>query len=275
MTFKIHIYLIFVYFFLVTSLNSQNLGLYFTGSCPQKSLQNLGYKNGLGFSLEYLSNQLIKKESFCLRLSIGFDAQWHGHKNIDSITFNTPNNDKGYSRFENSCVGLFLGPKFTFNYGLWEPYFELNLAFRQFMTNQISTFYKEPIDYQKSTSTSILSNNTNHYGLGLGSLYHITDNILFDMRVSYSFGTKTDFVSLNSVSLGKNGVDSYDYKIMKANASDLLFYRIGFIFHLKKNKNVSSNTFDYSSPIERTNSQNTRKKPVPNPKIINKIKPKT
>lgn len=104
------------------------------------------------------------------------------------------------------------------------------------MTNQISTFYKEPIDYQKSTSNSILSNNTNHYGLGLGTLYHITDNILFDMRLAYSFGTKTDFVNLNSVSLGKNGVDSYDYKIMKANASDLLFYRIGFIFHLKKIK---------------------------------------
>ena len=80
MTFKINIYLIFVYFFLVTNLNAQNLGLYFTGSCPQKSLQNLGYKNGLGFSLEYLSNQLIKKESFSLRLSIGFDAQWHGNK---------------------------------------------------------------------------------------------------------------------------------------------------------------------------------------------------
>ena len=95
------------------------------------------------------------------------------------------------------------------------------------------------------------------------------------MRVSYSFGKKTDFVNLNSVSLGKNGIESYDYKIMKANASDLLFYRIGFIFHLKKNKNVSSNTFDYSSPIETTKSQNKIKKTVPNPKIINKTKPKT
>ncbi len=265
MLLKLNIYFILIFFFLFTNLKSQNIGFYFNASSPQKSLQNLGYKNGLGFSFEYLSNQLIKKESFSLRLSIGLDAQWHGHKNIDSIIFNTSNNDKGYSRFENLCSGLFLGPKFTFNYGLWEPYFELNLALRQFITNQINTFYKAPIDYQKSTSTLILSNNTNHYGLGFGTLYHITGNILFDMRVSYSNGTKTDFVNLNSVSLAKNGVENFDYKIMKANTSDLLFYRIGFIFHLQKNKNDSPNTFFNSSPTNV-------KKPVPNPKIINKPK---
>ena len=122
--------ILFIIFFISFEINAQHyLGFYLNGSTPQKSLADSGYKNGLGFSFEYLSDKLVKKKYFNIRIGIGFDIQSHGHKRIDSISAEDKNNpnislkEKGFLLSRNNSFVLNLLLPQSFPHHLMERLF--------------------------------------------------------------------------------------------------------------------------------------------------------
>ncbi|MSQ78858.1 MAG: hypothetical protein EXR21_04170 [Flavobacteriaceae bacterium] len=248
------------------SLQSQHyFGFYLNGSRPLGSLHDSGWRKGLGFSFEYLSKPLLSKEEddedregFDLRIGSGLDFQWHGSRRFDSLPFKTTNNDTGYTKFGHNTFGLFVGPKLVYKVNDWEPYLELNLAIRNFNTSQVNTFYKEVAAYERSTSTNVNHYWIPHIGLGLGVMKQLGKRAIFDMRVCYSMGGRIKMTSLPDIKLGQNGQDAFIQKYVHPSASNMLFFRVGFMFKLDKSDRDDDSPIytepqpDYSNPKPNT-----------------------
>ncbi len=268
--------LVTLLFFAALQCQSQHyLGFYLNGSRPLGSLNDSGWRKGLGFSFEYLSKPLLSKEEddedregFDIRIGAGLDFQWHGHRRFDSLPFNTTNSDTGYAKFGHNTFGFFVGPKLVYKINDWEPYLELNLAIRSFNTSQVNTFYKEVAGYERSTSSTVNQYWVPHIGLGLGVIKHLGKRAIFDLRLCYSMGGRIKMTSLPDTKLGQNGQDAFVHKYVYPSASNMLFFRVGFMFRLgrrdRDNDEMPTRTEqqpDYTNPPPNNN----RPAPLPRP----------
>jgi hypothetical protein len=150
---KLKATLLFVIFAVsVSAQNNSTIGFYLNIFKPGEALKASGWKTSAGFSAEYISKSLWnpKKGPLNFYLGGGFDINAGGSKRVDSVVFNTPNNDKGYMSLTNTVVGVWVGPRisFTIPHSGIQPYIDGHIASRSFGNNLNNTFYNIYIYYK-------------------------------------------------------------------------------------------------------------------------------
>ncbi|HYG16788.1 MAG TPA: hypothetical protein VEC12_13610 [Bacteroidia bacterium] len=213
-----------------------SLGIYLNGSTAQNQLRDSGYRDGVGFSVEYLSPSLLSLgKRFEVRVGAGFEFLHYGtSRRVENLVMGTPNNDLGSVKLQNQMVGFYVAPKFIFNTGNFSPYFDVFAAIRGFNSYQVTRLNQEVEGYERNSSKSVLENGVGQWGGSLGLLYHLNSNISFDARVSYSTGGTIKFTDLNSVMRNPDMQSDVKYRNITSPVSDLLVFRIGVLFRLKK-----------------------------------------
>ncbi len=248
-----------------TGLKAQSyLNVYLNGSCPMDELKDSAYKDGVGFSIEYLSPSLIKTKNNWFQIRLGFGLEYFyqgGSKKVTDLVFNTPNNDLGSVHINNQMTGLYFAPKFIFNTGRLSPYFDVFAASRSFTTHQVNRFNKEVDGYERETTKRLLLNGRAHYGASLGVIYNLGSRFSFDARVSYSMGDGIKFINLKSVERDPTYESNIGYHVVKAPVSNVLIFRIGVMFRLKRCENCPRSTSSGSST--RPNSNRNTVTPTP------------
>jgi hypothetical protein len=249
-------------------------GLYLNGANPMHQLNDSGYRNGIGFSMEYLSPSLFSssadRKPFEVRIGAGIEFFHHGTSNkIKDVVFDTPNNDLGSVKFQNQMFGFYVAPKFIFNVGRFSPYFDVFANARIFNSYQVNKFNKEVQGYERSSNKPVLQNSAAHYGGSLGIIYNLGNNIAFDLRVSYSTGGAINFVNLNSAAKDPDFKSNVKYSSVQSPVSDMLTYRIGILFKLPKitrSNTVNNNSNNYiNTTPSRPAPKPAQVKPVPLP----------
>ena len=244
-----------------TGLKAQSyVNMYLNGSCPLDGLKDSAYKDGVGFSIEYLSPSLIKTKNDWFQIRLGFGMEYFyqgGSKKVKDLVFNTPNNDLGSVHINNQMTGLYFAPKFIFKTGRLSPYFDVFAASRTFITSQVNRFNKEVDGYERETTKHLLLNGRAHYGASLGVIYNLGSRFAFDARVSYSTGEGIKFINLNSVNRNPNYESNVGYRVVKAPVSNMLIFRIGVMFRLKRCENCPRSTSSENTSSPSINRHNT------------------
>lgn len=248
------------------------LNFYLNGSCPMDGLRDSNYRDGLGFSIEFLSPSIFKTKNnrFEVRLGMGFEFLHYGtSRKVRDLTFDTPNSDLGSVKIKNQMTGFYIGPKFIFNFGRVSPYLDVFGASRSFFTNQINEFNETVPGYEKRSTSLLLRNGRAHYGGSFGVIYNLGSGFAFDARVSYSTGTGIKFIDLNSVTRDPDYESNIKYKVTNTTVSNVLIFRVGVLLQIKKCKDCPkrssgsrrSNTI--SPAPSRPKKQPAKVKPVP------------
>lgn len=244
------------------------LNFYFNGSCPMDALKDSGYKHGLGFSIEFLSADLIKSKAnrIELRLGMGFEfLHYRSSKPVKDLVFNTPDNDLGSVKFNNQMGGFYIGPKFIVNMGKISPYIDVFAATRTFSSHQVNTFNKEVPGYDRNTDYRLAWYRRPHYGASLGLMYNLGKSAVFDLRVSYSMGGDMKFIDLNSPERHPDYESNIKYRYIHSPVSNILIYRVGIMLRLGRCKDCPRRS---STPGQRSVST-----PAPTPAPTSKPKP--
>lgn len=270
---------LFILLLSTTGLKAQSyLNVYLNGSCPMDEFKDSGYKDGVGFSIEYLSPSLIKTKNDWFQIRLGFGLEYFyqgGSKKVTDLVFNTPNNDLGSVHVNNQMSAVYFAPKFIFNTGRISPYFDVFGASRSFTTHQVNRFNKEVDGYERETTKRLLRNGRAHYGASLGLIYNLGSRFAFDARVSYSTGNGIKFIGLNSVKRDDNYESNVAYNVVKTPVSNVLVFRIGVMFRLKRCENCPRSSSNGSST--RPNSNRNTVTPTPKaatpPKKPAEVKP--
>lgn len=252
-----------------TGLKAQSyLNLYLNGSCPMDGLKDSAYKDGVGFSIEYLSPSLVKTKNDWFQIRLGFGMEYFyqgGSKRVTDLVFNTPNNDLGSVHINNQMSAFYFAPKFIFKTGRISPYFDVFAASRTFTTNQVNRFNQQVDGYDRETTKRLLLNGRAHYGASLGVIYNLGSRFAFDARVSYSLGDGIKFINLKSVDRDPNYESNIAYHVVKAPVSNVLVYRIGVMFRLKRSENRTRSTGS-STPTQNNINRNRTVTPQVLPK---------
>jgi hypothetical protein len=248
------------------------IGLYLNGANPMHQLNDSGYRNGIGFSMEYLSPSLfsaLAKKPFEVRIGAGIEFFHHGSSNkIENVVFSTPNNDLGSVKLQNQMFGFYVAPKFIFNVGRFSPYFDVFVNARILNSYQVNRFNKEVQGYERSSSKPVLQNAAAHYGGSVGLIYNLGKAVAFDFRVSYSTGSAINFVNLGTAAKDPDFANNIKYSTTQSPVSDMLTYRIGILFKLPKitNTNTTTNRNNYiNTTPSRPTPRPAEVKPIPLP----------
>lgn len=226
------------------------MGLHFIGASPLNELCDSTYRNGFGFNLEFMSNNLLRNtvnpNILDFRIGGGFDVLFHGSERRD-IVLNTPSNDPGYYSVNNNHIGLLLTGRFMFmGEQKVSPYIDAFVGPRFFNTTETIKPKREITGYEES-STNIANTTTFHYGASLGLMYNFNSTFSLDTRVTYSKGTQADWAVLSSAHADGNFL-KYD---MTTTYTDLFIYRVGIVIKFNKTERTSSNP-GTSTPRRRT-----------------------
>jgi hypothetical protein len=227
------------------------VGFYANYTTPLKQFNDSGYRNGVGFSVEYLSPSIFGNATgpFETRVSAGFEFSHHGSsKKVKDLVFNTPNNDKGSVKIQNLIFGFYVAPRFLFNIGDFSPYVDVIANYRIFNTYQVNRFNNEVPGYERESSTPVIQNGVAHYGGSLGFMYYISKSVCLDARVTYTQGKAVQFANLNSLEKDPNIENSTTYKKVYSPVSDALTFRLGALFTLSPNEDRRSYKSSSISP---------------------------
>ena len=251
------------------------LGFYFNSSLAGNRLKDSGYRNGVGFAVEYLSRPLFRTRNtiFEIRLGMGYEHIQYGRsRKTEDVIFDTPGNDKGWVRLKNTMNAFYISPRFIINAGAIRPYAEVLGGMRAFNTFQQNTFYHEVEDYDKSTSDMIIHNRRIwHYGYSAGIMVELSKYVLFDLRVTHSKGSGISFVNLRTVEKDPAFQSNVRYNTVNVAASDIFMVKAGFVIKLQRSSSQPTTADQqYEEPQAPAETPETPKKPakvkpVPNP----------
>lgn len=261
--------LLLVAFSLSASAQQEHyFGFYLNGLTPQSNLKDSGYRNGGGFSFEYLSPSLFQNYDRVMevRLGAGMEFLFNGGSNkVKDLVFNTPNNDLGWSKFQNNMFGFYVAPKFIFNTGKVKPYFDMMGAVRLFNTYQVNEFNREVSGYERRSTKPVIENAVLHYGGSLGLLYELNKNVMFDMRFSYTTGSTIKYADLSSVRKDPAMQSNVIYNTRTSPVSDVFVFRLGVLFTIDCESSCS-NSYERKRHSEKNKSYTLPGWSPPSPK---------
>ena len=230
------------------------MGLHFVGSSPLNTFCDTGYRNGYGINFEFLSNNLLRKSTNAnnvgIRFGLAFDYQAAGKEKYD-VTLNTPDNDPGYLRYNNSHLGFRGIMRISFlDEGRVNPYFDAFTGLRGFYSHKYLSFKEPRPDYESEQSEQIMNGWTWRYGGSLGVQYRINSTFSVDTRVTYSRGSETDWLNMNTLNM-ENQETSYRTSYT---TTDLLIYTVGIT--IRFNGCGSCRSGSSTTPSDNSNNDN-------------------
>lgn len=228
-------------------------------------LKDSNYREGVGFSIEFLSGSVYKTRNnlFEIRLGLGFEFLHYGSSDrVNDLVFDTPNNDLGSVRIRNRMTAFYFAPKFIFNTGRVSPYFDVFGASRSFYTNQLNRFNENVEGFERQSTSLLLRNSRAHYGGSLGVIYNLGSSVVFDARVSYSTGAGIKFIAENSLERDPNFDSNIRYRVVNAPVSNILVFRLGVMLQIKKCKDCPKRSRTRRNRNIRNSPSRPKKKPA-------------
>lgn len=246
------------------SMGQAYTGFYLIGSTPLNEFRDNRYRDGIGFSWEFMSNDLLRNSAKGVDFRLGGGLDFLSCNSVkNSVLLNTPNADPGSLRVKNTHVGLVGIARFTFApEQQFSPYIDLFAGGRSFSSYQLIKSDKEIPEFEKESRKSIVEKGAFHYGVSGGVLYNVNDWLSVDARLSYSVGGVASFVPLHTVRKDGNEV-KYD---TRASKTDMLIFRLGVIFRLHDLQRTDNDSHQDNTPVIRKKTTYTSPSVQPAPK---------
>jgi hypothetical protein len=153
-----------------------------------------------GFNTQFMSGNIIKNSNWALYGGLDWGMQFYGRSEESIVTLNVANEDKAFTRLNNSSMD-FLG-RLHFEYAKFQvvPYVNLSSGPRILMTGQQVRAMLNSTEYEGNNSHNVSADATMLGGWGLGARVKISPRVSFDARYEQFYGTETDVVDLKNSS---------------------------------------------------------------------------
>lgn len=241
-------YLILItYCFLAMYSNGQDIGRVSKGSigiglhlaCPQNQLSDVGYNDGFGLHLSYLSQKYPYRARLNYQIGVQLDWGNMGNKSFNNIALDDPNIvGEATIDVNNKMFGSFIAGRI--NYGNDNskivPYINLLVGYRNFNTRQLLSLNNpaDNPDYQTDTTTNrIVFTQRFHIGGGFGVSYRINRSISLEGYANYTFGQAGAVLPIKNITRPNEG-NEISYTDYKVSHTDMLLLSVGIRFHLFK-----------------------------------------
>lgn len=209
-----------------------SLGLHFMYAKPMFQLEDNRYRNGGSFDLEVLSPSLLKKSSF-FQFKLGGHIDYTGSgTEVLEIELLEPAGELADYRVRNQSVGLHLMGRLTTKEMAVMPYIDGIIGGRGLFSTNVISLQNESPDYETSTTDFLTSDITFIYGGSLGTLVKLGKNTFADFRVTYSQGSRADFVSLDHFDADLSTYPNFEHTIVERTRTPLLFFSAGVVFNI-------------------------------------------
>lgn len=212
-------------------LQAQSFGFGFMGTTPKGEFKQNGYGTGGGLALEVGSSVLPRFSTGIIetRLMGALDLQCLGYsKKIENVVMPTEDKDMGYVQFENTSVGLSIGPRFSINTGTrLTPYTGVFASYRLFSSFRHNFLYDED---KQLEDDHIYTAGRLQAGISGGMLFRVGRKTFIDLRMSYASGAGIEYVNLYDA--WKDEAANVRYRMDKSRTSSLFTTQLGIQFGL-------------------------------------------
>ncbi|MFY0643199.1 MAG: hypothetical protein JXR19_01905 [Bacteroidia bacterium] len=167
-----------------------SFGLGYYRACPQNGLKAVNYDDGHGMHFTFLSRKYpFSTMSFQYGGRLDFASM--GSKDFEPVLLDVPNEDYGDLEVRNSMFGLFGLARVNFGQSNLQPFFQGQLGYRTFNTQQNITAQhpERNLQFESFTQTDkVVYTNRFHYGATVGVTYQLNRSIILESSVTYTEG---------------------------------------------------------------------------------------
>lgn len=247
--------------------NLWSIGIHGMFAKPMFQLEDNRYRNGGSIDLEVLSPNLLKSSKFW-QVKLGGHIDYVGSgTEVTEIELLEPAGELADYRIRNQSVGLHLIGRLTTKEMAITPYLDGIIGGRGLFSTNIISLQDEDPEFETSETDFLTSNITFIYGGSLGALVKLGNNVFADFRVTYSQGSRADFVSLDHFDTDMSTYPNFEHTIVERTRTPLLFFSAGVVFNisteyggegsLNSNRNSGSNgNVYYGNRTTRRTSRN-------------------
>ncbi len=219
-----------------------SLGLHTFFSKPLNELDENCYRNGVAFDVEILSPSLLRKTS-PLQLKVGghLDYLGSGSERMEAYAVfdgdGTGVGDLDYPidvTTRNSSFGFHAMLRLKLNND-WrvQPYLDGIVGGRALFTTETSTLQNPEPDIEPSNTRNLHRNITFIFGGSAGALVKVSRMTSLDFRVTYSHGSRADFINLDKATYDPiDRVPDYSEANVFNSKTEMLFFSAGVKFNL-------------------------------------------
>lgn len=149
-----------------------------------------------GFNTQFMSGNILKSENWAVYGGFDWGMQFYGRSEESIVILNVANEDKAFTRLNNSSMDL-LG-RIHVEYAKYPvvPYFNLSAGPRIFMTGQQVRAMLNSTEYEGNNSHNVAADASMLAGWGVGARVKISPRVSFDARYEQFYGTESDVVDL-------------------------------------------------------------------------------
>lgn len=224
--------------------NSQkwSVGLHVFHAKPMFQLEDNRYRRGWSFDLEVLSPSLLKESSFFqFKLGGHIDYTGSGTEKTELVldpafVEDGPIGEMIDYRIRNQSVGLHLMGRLSTKEMAITPYIDGIIGGRGLFSTQSVSLQEENAEFE-GFSEFLTSDITFIYGGSLGALVKLGRNSFADFRVTYSQGSRADFVSLDHFDIDMEDYPYLNHTIVRNTRTPMLFFSAGVVFNISANYN--------------------------------------
>ncbi|MGB0523891.1 MAG: hypothetical protein ACPGJS_13070 [Flammeovirgaceae bacterium] len=265
-----------------------SLGFHLMYAKPLFQLDDNGYRDGFSIDAEVLSPSILNESSFW-QIKFGGHIDYTGSGNeLTEVELQEPAGEMADYRVRNQSVGLHLIGRLTTKEMAITPYLDGIIGGRGLFSTQIISLQDQDPDFENTSTEFLTDDLTFIYGGSLGALVKLGNNSFADFRVTYSQGSRADFVSLNQFDADLSTYPNYEHTIMERVRTPMLFFSAGVVFNItsshngsgyesidSNNRRNSGGVFYGGTRTTRRNRNNEACEPTRRPRTKKKLKLKT
>lgn len=260
---------------------SFSLGIGYFGACPQNQLDDIGYDDGFGLNLNFLSRPYPIGSGSSWQVGMRIDMAAMDNRNFGTVPLNTPVADLAELKVSNGMSGVFGQFRYTMGEARLKPYIDLLVGFRSFNTKQTLNAMQPELnpDYEESTLyDKVVYTDRFAYGGSFGLQYRISKYVILESSITYTEGGSGAVMPLDDV-FREGELMRYPHSISQ---TDMLLIDLGVRFQLYRlelnsgGSTTPSRTPSYRNTVPDTQDTRDQRDPTPDPpKKKLEVKPPT
>ncbi|MBR9917956.1 hypothetical protein GYB29_09810 [bacterium] len=232
--------------------NDGSLGIGFFKACPMNEFEEIGYDEGFGMNLSFMSKRFSLSPAVHFNWGLRMDFASMDNRDFEAVPINTPVPDMGDMAVHNSMYGFFGTGRLSFGTGRFTPYAEALIGHRNFNTKQVITAQNPGLnpEYEAATTyNKVVYTKRFHYGGSLGVTYKIGSGFYLESAITYTEGHTGAVMPLKDIEQNE-AMMNYNYSI---SPTDMLLINVGVRFRLGSSKsNTNSTPRTRSGPPAKT-----------------------
>jgi hypothetical protein len=226
--------LVFAIFSVSAARAQSSLSMGLTFAQPTEDLADLDYRNGFGFYMEAMSDDIRTRLPLNLQFGGRVNVNVHGSETIET-TLMSPFPGPGEFELTNQSAGFsgvvrLITPAHH-RVRVYADGFAGSTVF--YASESLTPTYDHP-DYdvliEEDCVSDVVQNSWGfHYGVAGGLMVRISPNARIDLRTSYTQGSNLEFVNLGSLQQVEQNI--FDYHTRRS-ALDMLQFQLGISFDM-------------------------------------------